>query len=106
MVLSFIGQRDQYSLRPLLYYAAANGSTPERVTIQYTRGTFTGYQGFPRSSSIPAITEAQAEALDALHFLAEKYSISLDFRQGDVQYVNNLSIFHARNGFKDTPEQQ
>ena len=38
--------------------------------------------------------------------LAEKFAVSLGFRQGDIQYVNNLSIFHARDGFTDTPEQQ
>lgn len=38
-----------------------------------------------------------------MHFLAEEHSASLDFQKGDVQYVNNLSIFHARNGFRDEP---
>lgn len=62
--------------------------------------------GLPRSANIPPITEAQAEALDTLHFLAEKHAVTLDFRQGDIQYANNLSIFHARDGFTDTAEQQ
>ncbi len=75
------------------------------MIIQYARRTFTGYWGLPRSSNVPAITEAQAEALDALHFLAEKHAVSLDFRKGDIQFVNNLSIFHARDAFTDTPEQ-
>jgi len=55
----------------------------------------------PRTANIPPISEPQAEALDALHFLAEKYRITLDFRKGDIQYINNLSIFHARDGFID-----
>lgn len=38
-----------------------------------------------------------------MHFLAEEHSASLDFQKGDIQYVNNLSIFHARNGFRDEP---
>lgn len=76
------------------------------MIIQYARRTFTGYWGLPRSSNIPPITEAQAEALDALHFLAEKYAVGLGFRKGDVQYANNLSIFHGRDGFTDTPEKQ
>ena len=54
----------------------------------------------PRSKSMP-ITEAQAEALDALHFLSEKYSLGLNFQKGDIQYINNLSILHARDGFRD-----
>ncbi|OKO93357.1 hypothetical protein PENSUB_12420 [Penicillium subrubescens] len=76
---------------------------PERVLIQYARRYFTGFLAQPRSTNIPPISEAQAEALDALHFLAEKHRASLGFQKGDVQYVNNLSIFHARNGFKDQP---
>ena len=39
--------------------------------------------------------------MDALHFTAEKYSATLDFQKGDIQYINNLSIFHARKGFGD-----
>lgn len=74
--------------------------------IQYARRNFTGFHALPRSKEIPPITEAQAEALDAVHFLAERFAIGLDFRKGDVQYINNMSIFHARDAFTDTPEQQ
>ena len=76
------------------------------MIIQYARSTFTGYRALPRSPEIPPITEAQAEALDAIHFFAERFAITLDFREGDVQYINNLSIFHARDEFKDTPTKQ
>ncbi|KAG0155044.1 hypothetical protein PDIDSM_617 [Penicillium digitatum] len=89
-----------YTLRPLLYYHPATATTPERVLIQYARRSapIEGYS---------SITEAQAEALDALHFLAEEHRATLDFQKSDVQYVvNNLSIFHARNGFTDAPGQE
>ncbi|KAJ4343094.1 hypothetical protein N0V85_009837, partial [Neurospora sp. IMI 360204] len=96
----------KFSVRPLLHYQPASPAEDklERLIIQYARRTFTGYWGLPRSADIPAITEAQAEALDALHFIAEKYAVALDFRRGDVQFVNNLSVFHARAGFRDDPE--
>ncbi|KAF6829600.1 TfdA family Taurine catabolism dioxygenase [Colletotrichum musicola] len=95
-----------YSTRPLLHFQPAADGKPQRLIIQYARRSFTGYWGLPRSSDIPPITEAQAEALDALHFAAEKYAASLDFHQGDIQYANNLSIFHARGGFVDSDEKQ
>lgn len=95
-----------YSTRPLLYHTPAHGDAPEHVIIQYARRGFTGFLHLPRSTNIPPITEAQAEALDALHFLAERFSVTLDFQKGDVQYVNNLSIFHARDGFVDAPGQE
>lgn len=89
--------------RPLLYHAPASDGAPERVIIQYARRGFTGFLHAPRKTNIPPITEAQAEALDFLHFLAEKFALTLDFQKGDVQYVSNLSIFHARDGFVDEP---
>jgi len=100
------GSGKKYNLRPLLHYIPATEKAGEKMIIQYARRTFTGYQALPRSTEIPPITEAQAEALDAIHFLAERFAVTLDFREGDVQFVNNLSIFHARDGFKDTPTQQ
>lgn len=84
----------------------ASADNEERIVIQCVRWTFTGYQALPRSPNLPPITEAQAEALDAVHFLAERFQVGLDFCPGDIQYVNNLSIMHARDGFTDTPDQQ
>ena len=92
-----------YTSRPLLFHTPASETSPERVIIQYARRGFTGFLNLPRSKSIPPITEAQAEALDALHFLADRFSLTLDFQKGDIQYVNNLSIFHARDAFTDSP---
>jgi len=65
---------------------------------------FTGYGEQTRSPHIPAITEAQAEALDTLQFVAEKYSLALNFRKGDIQYINSLGLLHARDSFRDSPE--
>lgn len=95
-----------YHLRPLLYHQPETDSSPERVLFQFARRVFTGYSTRPRSANIPPITEAQAEALDALHFLAERYAVSLDFQPGDIQYINNLSVFHARDEYTDSPDKQ
>ena len=84
-----------FRLRPILHYVDS------KIILQYARRSFTGYMHLPRSKNIPPITEAQAEALDTLHFLGEKYSLGLNFQKGDIQYINNLSLFHARDGFRD-----
>jgi hypothetical protein len=103
---SFSNLDKPYSTRPLLFYQPGHRDVPERVIIQYAWRGFTGYLTAPRSANIPPISEKQAEALDALHFLAEKYRVTLDFQKGDIQYVNNLSIFNARDGFVDAPGRQ
>ncbi|KAF4980433.1 hypothetical protein FZEAL_3549 [Fusarium zealandicum] len=102
----FTNSDKKFSTRPLLYHQNATESTPERVALQYARRYFVGFGALPRSHDIPPITEAQAEALDALHFLGDKFCVSTDFQKGDMQYVNNLAVFHARDAFTDSETQQ
>lgn len=96
----------QWAERPLLYHFPATDKTPQRVALQYARRYFVGFGALPRSANIPPITEAQAEALDTLHFIGEKHSLNTEFQKGDIQYINNLSIFHSRDGFVDQGEHQ
>ncbi|KAJ5369398.1 hypothetical protein N7509_014010 [Penicillium cosmopolitanum] len=103
---SFAPTEDVYKLRPLLYYQPATKTDLERLIIQYSRRNLTGYLECKRSANIPPLTEAQAEALDAVHFTAEENAISLDFHKGDIQFANNLSILHARGAFTDSAEKR
>lgn len=96
----------KYTPRPLMFHHPATDTTPERVSLQYGRRYFVGFGHLPRNPEIPPITEAQAEALDALHFLGEKFCVNTHFAKGDIQYVNNVSIFHARDGFIDSDEKR
>lgn len=98
-----VDEKKQVTKQPLIYYqpASADGKTPERIFLQYARRYYVGFGALPRSSELPPITEAQAEALDALHFLGERFSVSTNFEKGDIQYVNNVAIFHARDAFTD-----
>ncbi|KAI8954647.1 TfdA family taurine catabolism dioxygenase TauD [Xylaria longipes] len=95
-----------YTKRPLIFHFPATDTNPERIALQYARRYFVGFGALPRNSQIPPITEAQAEALDTLHFLGDKFCVNTDFQKGDIQYINNLAIFHARDGFTDTPEKR
>lgn len=52
------------------------------------------------------MTEAQAEALDMVHFTGLKHKLEIKLQRGDIQLVNNLAMFHARNDFLDTSEKQ
>jgi hypothetical protein len=92
--------------RPLLHLLPASDTVPQRVSLQYGRRYFVGFGALPRSPNIPPISEAQAEALDTLHFIGEKFCVNTEFQRGDIQFVNNLAVFHARDGFVDSAEKQ
>jgi hypothetical protein len=84
--------------RPLLFYQRPRNEEPERLIIQFSRRSFSGFGGRPQSKYL---TVAQAEALDALHFLAEKFHLSMALKKGDMQFINNLSMLHARQSYVD-----
>jgi len=96
--LDRFGGDPAYSERPVLY------NEDGHIVIQYSRRHFTGYGEQMRSPNIPPISEAQAEALDMLHFYAEKYSLALNFKKGDIQYINSMGLLHARDAFTDDAE--
>ncbi|KAF3764193.1 hypothetical protein M406DRAFT_62540 [Cryphonectria parasitica EP155] len=98
--------KQKFTPRPLMFHHPATDKTPERVSLQYARRYFVGFGQLPRNPEIPPITEAQAEALDALHFLGDKFCVNTHFAKGDIQYVNNVALFHARDGFVDSNEKR
>ncbi|KAI5793691.1 hypothetical protein DFH27DRAFT_485036 [Peziza echinospora] len=104
------GQNPPYLSRPLLYKGPENSNTASgsssnaNMTLAFSRRLLTGSKVSPRSKGIPPMTEQQAEALDAVHFTAEKHCLTLECRRGDMQFWNNLSLLHAREGFEDDRE--
>ncbi|KAJ6184952.1 hypothetical protein N7519_006253 [Penicillium mononematosum] len=87
--------------RPLLFYQPACGTAPERVILQFSRRSFSGFGSRTQTNMLSAI---QVEALDALHFLAERFHVAMKLERGDMQFVNNLSMIHARNSYVDGPD--
>ena len=55
---------------------------------------------------VPPLTRAQTEALKLVDTLASEPAIRLDmdFRPGDMQFLCNHSILHARTSYEDWPE--
>ncbi|KAB8275531.1 hypothetical protein BDV30DRAFT_224967 [Aspergillus minisclerotigenes] len=76
-------KEDPVLYRPLIHYQNCSG-TPARLLINFSRRGLAGYGDLNRTR---LLSVRQAEALDALHFLAE-------------------SILHARRGYKDGPQQK
>ncbi|SLM34574.1 Taurine catabolism dioxygenase TauD/TfdA [Lasallia pustulata] len=67
----------------------------------FSRAKITGSETHPLSPSLPAMTEAQAEALDMVHFIAEKHAIVVKSEPGDILLCNNLALLHGRKAFSD-----
>ncbi len=73
-----------------------------KFTSHYSR---TFIEAAQRRPEVSRLSPTQAEALDLLHELAEELCFAMSFAPGDIQFVNNHVIYHARTAFEDAPEQ-
>ncbi|KAF9889373.1 hypothetical protein FE257_007483 [Aspergillus nanangensis] len=89
--------------RPLLFHQEALGTAPERLLLHFSRRSLVGFGDLTRTKHLSV---RQAEALDSLHFFAERFHISMKLQKGDMQFINNLSMLHARKGYMDGPQQK
>jgi hypothetical protein len=89
--------------RPILFHFD-DDSNDGKVFFCFSRRQLTGSAVSPRPASLPKLTEAQAEALDAVHFTAAASSLSIQLWPGDMQFINNLAVFHSREPFTDRPD--
>jgi hypothetical protein len=53
-----------------------------------------------------ALSEAEQEAMKFLQNVAarKRVFLDMDFRPGDIQFLNNRLIFHARSDYTDSPD--
>ncbi len=70
------------------------------VLLRFSRYPLTGWQR-KRNPDLPAPALAQLEAADAVQFIAKKNSITLPAVKGDMLFVNDMALMHARQGFDD-----
>ncbi|OAA65652.1 taurine catabolism dioxygenase family protein [Niveomyces insectorum RCEF 264] len=58
-----------------------------------------------RSARIPALTAVQREALDVVSAVAQKNSKPVDTKPGDMVFINNWALVHARSAYTDPAEE-
>jgi hypothetical protein len=66
----------------------------------------TGFQGLKRNPSLPSLTEAQIKAMDAVQFMAAANSVEVPLTKGDIIFVNDQAMLHARSSFSDKDSSQ
>jgi hypothetical protein len=69
-----------------------------KFTSHYSR---TFVEAGQRQLGAPRVSPAQWQALDLLSDLADQLCLEMSFAPGDIQFVNNHVIYHARTAFED-----
>jgi hypothetical protein len=74
-----------------------------RLFTQHGRTYIDSAQRFPE---VPRLTPEMIEAMELVDKLAntDRFRLDMDFRPGDIQFLNNRVVLHSRTDFEDFPE--
>ena len=74
-----------------------------RLFVRYIRPYIESARRHP---GVPAITAAQREAFDLLDRMCHNpdFNVFMDLQPGDMQFINNYHVLHARTSFEDDPD--
>ena len=70
-----------------------------KVIRNYRIRPFLGTPGYPRNAALGLLPAHQEEVLDVVGKIANELCLKFEFQADDVQFLNNLSILHAREEF-------
>lgn len=85
------------------YQLRVFGFEGERFVMYYGRSYIESAQRGPQTTTL---TSAQVEALDLVDQLANspEFFLPMDLQPGDIQFLDNRVVMHARTDFEDWPE--
>lgn len=91
--------------RPAWYAEPRFSMLNGRLFTQHGRTYIDSAQRFPE---VPRLTAAQDEAMRLVDSLcgSDRFRLDMDFRRGDIQFLNNRVILHSRTDFEDWEEPQ
>lgn len=75
-----------------------------KVVIHFVKTLLTGSAYVPRTSDAPQMTEGQARAIKELVPILDEHAFTAKQEEGDILFLNNLAVLHAREAFVNTPE--
>ncbi|KAF3046467.1 hypothetical protein E8E12_009804 [Didymella heteroderae] len=71
----------------------------DKLVFQFSRLPITGFRSDTRNQSIPPPSAGRLEAMSLIEDLAWKNGLALPCQPGDVAFINNLCMLHARTSF-------
>jgi hypothetical protein len=58
----------------------------------------------PTLAGVPPLTAVQKEAIDVYRKTVEECAVDIEFKPGDIQFLNNFVTLHTRREYRDWPE--
>jgi hypothetical protein len=76
-----------------------NNTIDDKLVLQYSRLPVTGFRNEGPSTALPPPSQKRLEAMEMIESLAREHGLQLPRQRGDIVYLNNFCLMHARNAF-------
>jgi hypothetical protein len=94
LMITLSPRKSRKKVRPILF------SHEDKVILSFDQGPLARSEE-DKTPGIEPLSAKQLEALDMVLKLADEYSLKIHTQSGDMLFINNLSIMHARSAFQD-----
>lgn len=71
----------------------------DKLVFQFSRLPITGFRNKGANPTLPLPTPKRLEAMSFVENLGWKLCLPLPGNRGDIAYINNLCLMHARTAF-------
>ncbi|KAF4980919.1 hypothetical protein FZEAL_3176 [Fusarium zealandicum] len=90
-------------IRTAIFYLENNPTGVPRVYGKFDPNNFTSLKRFNTGpeAQIPPLSEAQLRAIKVLEDTCKRESLHMVLDPGDIQFLSNQHVFHARTAYKD-----
>lgn len=92
--------QDQWTKQPIFYIEDGG---QERVYIKWDPYFVRSLSRFSDKGLIPALSDAQEHAMKVLEETAQRLSLHMILEVGDIQFVSNTHLLHARTAYTGEP---
>lgn len=89
-----------YNLAPPRHRHPLDSVGQDHVLLRFSRYGITGWQK-ERNPDLPSPTKSQLDAIDAVQFIAAANCIEIPLSKGDMLFVNDMAVMHARDAFTE-----
>jgi hypothetical protein len=81
-----------------------NNTVDDKLVMQYSRLPVTGFRNEGPNTALPPPSPLRLEAMETIERLAWQHGLELPRERGDIAFINNFCLLHARQAFDTDPD--
>lgn len=95
--------QEPYTRQPVFYIEPTADGSPGRVYTKWDPYYVKSLARFHETGQVPPLSPAQQHAANVLEETCQRLALHMILEIGDIQFLSNAHVLHARTAYKDYP---